>query len=128
MFLSLFFDEVDANAVNLGFELLNAGTPSIAQFGTAHESFPDNYFSHDHAPFLAHRLTESEKITLAVTEPCGSFTNAAGRWIVAGNLGYPIDRLETRHIDLFEHHASSMQLGYHCIQIIDLPSHLGMFA
>jgi hypothetical protein len=63
----------------------------------------------------AHRLTDSEQIPFAVTEPCRPFTDAASGGVVADNICDPIDGFETWQVDVFEHDTPMTQLRYHGI-------------
>src|SRR5262249_36992341 len=94
---------------------------------------PDDYHSHHRAPFVfcfavtgrsAQRLTDAEKVPLAVLEPSGQFTDSALAWVVPGDFSDTAPSLDSRKIVLLEHHAARSQVFDSRPEVRDFPCHL----
>src|SRR5262245_7633384 len=94
---------------------------------------PDDYLSHHRAPFVfcfvgtgrsAQRLTDAEKVPLAVLEPSGEFADSTLAWIVPGDFSDTAHSLEPRKVVLLEHHAARSQIIDRRLEVRDFPCHL----
>src|SRR5262245_59420010 len=76
----------------------------------------------------AQRLTDADKVPLAVLEPSGQFTDSALARVVPGDFSDTAYSLEPRKVVLLEYHTARSQFFDRRLEVRDLPSHLCVVA
>src|SRR5215208_6859450 len=72
-------------------------------------------------------LSQREEVAFAIAEPYAAFA-CAFAWVVALNIGYPIDDLEAGRVDLLEDDPASAQVRDHGVYVVDLKPELRRLA